>query len=103
MSATPKIPYCWTEGDLLPDLVLTYVDQDLTGFTITLHLLRKDGSVVVIPATGIDLVQGNFKFSWGVGDLVEGFNQELEIQFINTLGQPMTSARVLIDVRGQIA
>lgn len=103
MPATPKLPYCWVEGDLLPEIVLTYVDQDLAGFTITLHLRQKDGTVIVIPSTALDLAQGKFKFEWSDGDLTEGLNQEIEVKFVNVAGEPLTSAKVLIDVRKDLA
>jgi len=100
--STPRFPFCWVEGDQLPEMVMTFQDQDLTGFAITMHLRRKDGSVLVKTATPIDLVQGHFKISWAPGDLVEGVNQEAEFQFVNPAGQPLTSRVFLIDVRAQI-
>ena len=98
---TPKFPFCWVEGDRLPELILTRVDQNLTGFIITLHLRRKDGSVLVKTAIPIDLVQGHFKFSWAAGDLIAGLNQEAEVQFVDTEGKPLTSPLFLMDVREQ--
>ena len=103
MSDTPKFPFCWVEGDEFPEMVCTLQDQDLTGFSVTLHLRRKDGSVVIKTATPIDIAQGHFKFSWAVGDLVAGRNQEAEIQFVDGGGKPLTSKLFHIDVRGQIA
>ena len=103
MPETPKIPFCWVEGDCFPELVLTRVDQDLTGFGITLHLRRKDSSVLVKTAVPIDLTQGHFKFSWAPGDLIAGFNQEAEVQFVDLGGKPLTSPLFLMDVREQIA
>ena len=103
MSATPKFPHCWVEGDRLPEIVGTLKDTDLSSFTVTLHLTKKDGTVVIISSVGIDLTQGHFRFPWGVGDLVEGMNQRCEIQFVNASGLPLTSKLFLIDVRGEIA
>lgn len=103
MSSTPKFPFCWVEGDQFPEMVCTMQDRNLVGFTVTLHLLRKDKSVVIIPATPIDLTQGHFKFSWGPTDLIAGFNQEAEIQFIDVSGKPLTSRLFLMDVRKDIA
>ena len=51
----------------------------------------------------IDALQGHGKFSWIVGDLIEGFNQEAEIQFVDGSGKPLTSKLFLMDVRGQLA
>ena len=103
MSTTPKFPFCWVEGDCFPEMVCTLQDQDLTGFVVTLHLRRKDGSVLIKPATPIDIVQGHFKFSWVVGDLVAGTNQEAEIQFVDAGGKPLTSKLFAMDVRKEIA
>ncbi len=104
MNQAPKFPYCWAENDELPELVCTLLDTDLTTFTsITLHMQRPDGTVLVKPATGIDLTQGHFKFAWSAGDLQKGFNQPCEVQFINASGQPSTGPKFLIDVRGEIA
>ena len=104
MSATPKIPFEWVEGDRLPEIVCTLEDQDLSAFTsVRLHVRRKDDSVVVINAIAIDFVQGHFRFPWGDGDLVAGINQECEIEFVDAGGLPLTSKLFLIDVRDQIA
>jgi len=103
MNETPKFPFAWVEGDEYPEMVCTFQDQDLTGFTVTLHLRRKDGSVLVKTATPIDIAQGHFKFSWAAGDLVAGLNQEAEIQFVDGGGKPLTSKLFLIDVREEIA
>lgn len=104
MQDAPKFPYCWVEGDRLPALEATYLDQDLTTFTsVRLHLSRKDGTVLVKDATAIDFSQGHFKFEWDVGDLLAGFNQEAEIEFVDAAGLPITTRLILIDVRGQLA
>ena len=103
MSATAKFPFCWVENDEFPEMVCTLEDQDLTGFTITLHVRRNDGTVLVKAATPIDLTQGHFKFSWAPGDMVFGFNQESEIQFVDGGGKPLTSKLFLLDVRKELA
>lgn len=103
MHETPTFPFCWVEGDEFPEMVLTLQDQDLTGFTVTLHLRRVDGTVLVKTATPIELTQGHFKFSWAPGDLVAGFNQEAEVQFVDGGGKPLTSPQFLMNVREQIA
>ena len=104
MHETPKFPYCWVEGDRLPALEVTYLDQDLSAFTsVRLHLFRKDKTVLVKDATAIDMVQGYFKFEWDNGDLIKGFNQEAELEFVDAAGLPLTSRKILIDVRGQLA
>ncbi len=109
-------PFCWVEGDRLPEIVVTLrrpapegstsklKGQDLTGYTITLHLKRPAPSAVLIKnAIAIDLTEGKFKFSWAVDDLVVGVGQEAEIQFINPSAEPLTSQKFLMDVREQIA
>jgi len=103
MSALPKFPVCFVENDEKPALVATLVGQDLTGYTITLHVLRPDGTVLIKSATPIDLVQGHFQFVWIAGDLQAGFNQEVEIQFVDLSSKPLTSGLFLIDVRKEIA
>lgn len=103
MSNTPKFPFCWVANDEFPEMVCTLQDQDLTGFVVTLHMLRKDGSVLVKAATPLDIAQGQFKFSWAAGDLVAGRNQECEIQFVDGGGKPLTSKLFHIDVREEIA
>lgn len=104
MHETPKFPYCWVEGDRLPHLEVTYLDQDLTPFaSVRLHLFRKDKSVIVKDAVAIDFTQGHFRFEWDAADLIKGFNQEAELEFIDAAGLPLTSRKFLIDVRGQLA
>ena len=103
MTETPKFPYCWVENDEFPEMTCTLVDQDLSAFTVTLHLRRNDGTVLVKAATPIDLTQGHFKFDWSPGDLVAGYNQEAEVQFVDGSSKPLTSALFLVDVRKEIA
>jgi len=104
----PKFPFCFVENDEFPEMVITYQDKagagiNLTGFTITLHLRRVDSSVLIKTATPLNLLVGQFKFSWGPGDLVPGVNQKAEIQFVDGAGKPLTSKIFLLDVREQIA
>lgn len=103
MHSTPKFPHCWVENDEFPELEVTLLDQDLTGFTVTLHLRRGDGSILVKTATAIDLAQGHVKFVWAPGDLVAGFNQEAEIQFVDAGGKPLTGPLFLMDVRREVS
>lgn len=103
MATTPKLPYCWVEGDQLPNMVCTFLDQDLSAFTVTFHMRRNDGSVLIKSATAIDLSQGKFRIEWDSSDLVAGFNQESEFQFVNGSSKPLTSPKFLIDVRAAIS
>jgi hypothetical protein len=103
MNSTPKFPHCWVEGDRLPAMTCTLVDKDLTAYTVTLHLRRIDGTVLIKAATAIDLEQGHFSFDWAEGDLVAGYNQEAEVQFVDGDDKPLTSKLFLIDVRPEIA
>ena len=80
-------------------MVVTFLDQDLSAFTTTLHLRRNDGTVLVKAAVAINLAQGKFRIEWAANDLVAGFNQEAEFQFIDGAGKPLTSPLFLMDVR----
>lgn len=104
MSDIPKLPVCFVENDERPDLVATLSGVDLSLFTVTLHVKRPSPAAVLVkPAIGIDFTIGHFKFEWATGDLVAGFNQECEIQFIDGASKPLTSRKFLIDVRKEIA
>lgn len=100
----PKFNFCWVEGDTLPPIVADQDDLgDMTGFTITLHLQRPDGTTLIIAATPIDLTQGQYQFDWSVGDLQAGYDQLAEIQTIDLAANPLTSELFTIDVRPQLA
>jgi len=103
MSTIPKFPVCFVANDQLPNMVATLVNVDLTGYTITLHMRRADGTVLIKAATAIDLLQGHFAFEWSAGDLQAGINQETEIQFVEPGGKPLTSSLFLVDVRDEVA
>lgn len=103
MSTTPKFPHCWVEGDQFPSMVCTLLDQNLSAFTVTLHMRRNDGTVLVKAATAVDLAQGKFRIEWADGDLVAGFNQEAEFQFVDGASKPLTSPLFLMDVRPDVA
>lgn len=104
----PKFPFCFVANDEYPEMVCKLKDndgtpEDLTGYTMTLHMRRRDGSVLIKTATALDLAMGIFKFSWGPGDLVAGNNQRTEIQLLDAMGKPLTSKLFLVDVRAEIA
>lgn len=84
-------------------MVVTLLDQDLSTFTVTFHLRRNDGTVLVKSAIAIDLAQGKFKIEWVIGDLVAGFNQEAEFQFVDGASKPLTSPKFLMDIRPAVA
>jgi hypothetical protein len=90
-----------TKGNRLPELVVTYVDQDLTGFTLELRLERPSG-VLVKTATAVDLTIGRFKFLWAAADFEAGFGQLAQIEVTDTGGLPLTIAEFLFDVRERV-
>lgn len=77
----------YVDGDTGPDLLCTFTGQDLTGYTITLHVKKQGGEKFSIAATAVDLSAGSFKFVWSAGQLVEGAH-EMEIEFIASGGSP---------------
>ena len=99
----PTYPVTFTENDELPEIPMTLKCTDLTGFTVTLHIARPDGSVLIKTATPVDLVQGAVKFVFVAGDLQAGFGQLAEIQYVNASAKAQTSPKFLINVEKEIA
>lgn len=99
----PVFSYTFTEGDQLPEIAGVLDDTDITGFTITLHLRKPDGTIAVIPAIILVAASGTFKFAWGATDLKAGLGQECEVQFINASSLALTSPKFIINVDEELA
>ena len=93
----------FVEGDTLPELVGTYKGQDLSGYTITMHIARCDGTTLIKTATPIDLTQGQFKFTWSATDHIAGKGQKAEIQFVTPGAEPLPVQGITINVSKAIA
>ena len=75
------IPHIYTEGDTLPEILMTFDEENLTGFTVELEIRRPDESLLVVPATFIDQPAGKFKFSFAAGELQAGLGQISAVVF----------------------
>lgn len=106
MSDVPEIPtypHVFTEGDRLPEIKAVLKDVDLTGYTVQLHLLQPDDTLVTRTAIPVALTDGSVKFDWAVGNLVAGSKQLCEIEFVDSGSRPMTSRKFFINVEKGIA
>lgn len=72
----------YVEADTGPDLLVSWSGQNLTGYTIKLHVRYSNGNTLSITATDVDLANGSFKFVWSPGQLIEG-KHRMEIEFVN--------------------
>lgn len=99
----PEFQPTYAEGDTLPEIVMVLKDADLTDVTVTMHLEKPDGTILVKPATMVDAPKGKFKIEWVVGDLVAGMGQRAEVQFVTVGGDVGTSGLFLINVREELA
>ena len=96
--AIARFPHVWVANDTLPEIVLVFEGENLTGFTIELFVRRPDNTLLVKAAQFIDATQGKFKFVWVDGDLQVGLGQLAEIRF--TLASNVEHTELLIiDVR----
>lgn len=96
----------YTEGDTLPKLQRTYTGTEsggnITGWTITLHLKRPDGTILTKTAAITDGPGGAYEFTWAAGDLQAGKMQEAEVQF-DTGSGVFTEADLFFTIRSQLA
>jgi hypothetical protein len=109
MSTTIILGY--TEGDTERDLTVVATEEDsstpvnLTGYTITLHIARPDGTTLSKPAVITDPVAGEFRFEWVATDLVAG-RQNVEIQLVSPTSQIETFPKgddiIALNVRKEI-
>ncbi len=74
----------------------------VSDYTITLHLKRPDGTVLVKAATDLGGSKGQFQFA--AGDLQAGLQQLAEVQSVNiATSRPQTSTKFFIDVEEELA
>ena len=96
-------PYVWKANDTLPELFASKPDLDLTGYTVTLHLRRPDGTTVTKTGVITDAAGGQFKFKFDAGDLVAGDCQLAEVQFVNPSTDITTSEQFYVNVAEEVA
>lgn len=108
-STYEAVKHRYTEGDTGPPLICEYLDAtgtavDITGYTITLRVDSPNG-LVTKAAILTDPTNGIFRFGdpWVSTDLVEGYAQVAEIEFIDTGAVKFTAPKFLIDVERRIA
>lgn len=90
-------------GDTLPDLAVTYQDDqgqpiDITGYSLTLFVKRTDGSVLQKEAVLTDPTQGVAVFNWAADDLIAG-QQPAEIRVMDTQAKTLTLTGLKLDVQ----
>ena len=87
----------WREGDTEPPITFTLAGGlQVSAFTITLHIRRPDGTLLV--KTAADLGGSNGEFTWAAGDLQAGMNQRAEISSDDGAGAVFTWPPFLMDV-----
>lgn len=88
------------EDDEIRELIVTWVDQDVSTFTdLRLLVDRPEPSAVLqVVATAVDLPNGRFKFTFGAGDFVEGLGQRANVRVTNSGSQPLVIAEFVFDV-----
>lgn len=98
MSDCPTMEIAFTDGDRLPEFVGVLKDVDLTGYTIKMNITRPSG-VLTKTAIIVDAAQGQYKFTWDVGDLEHGFGQPVLIRAIDSAGKSETIANFKFDIK----
>ena len=95
------------EGDLLPWIDVEWENEDITGFTILLHVRKPNGTRFSKPAVIDDANVGGaasafFHFEWAAGDLCAG-DSSAEIEIFDTLGRNETIQELILSVAKEIA
>ncbi len=96
----------FVENDLLPWLDVEWESQDITGYTINLHVRQPTGlrftRVAVIDDANVGgLGTARFHFEWQPGDLIKG-NSEAEIEIIDPSARPETFKGLVLKVEEEI-
>jgi hypothetical protein len=110
MATTIVLDY--TEGDTERDLTVVATEEDdpstpvdITGYTITLHMARPNGSLLSKPAVITNPTAGEFRFEWVTTDLLAGC-QNVEIQLISPSNEIETFPKgddiIALNVRKEI-
>ena len=108
MAKGPRI-FHFVEGDLLPWLEAEWENEDITGFTIQLHVRQPNGirftrDAVIDDANVGAPVGGSafFHFEWQAGDLVAGDSKaEVEVFDVGNLNE--TFPKMILRVAKEIA
>lgn len=87
-------------GDTKRILNWEYDGQDITGWTIELHIAYLNKPLVKI-ATISDPLTGKFYFSFDKGDLQAG-RWSCEVEFRDALGKEFTVDGILLDIHKKI-
>ncbi len=95
------------ENDLLPFLAVEWEGQDITGFTILLHVRKPSGLKFSRAAVVDDFNVGGggtalFHFEWVAGDLCVGLS-EAEIETFDPSALNETFKGLILDVAEEIA
>ena len=91
----------WREGDTEPSIPFTlHGGLQVSAFTITLHLRRPDGTLLVKAAAGLG--GSNGEFVWDDGDLQAGQNQRAEVSSDDGAGAVFTWPAFTIDVDSRV-
>lgn len=103
--SSPTI-FQFVENDLLPFLDLEWAQEDITGYTIQLHVQQPDGTTFSIDATVEDANVGGsgtalFHFEWAAGNLVAG-DSSAHVQVTDGGGLIETVARLILRVAADI-
>ena len=88
------------EDDEIPLLVVTWVRQNLAGFTLIDLIVQRPSpaALLTVNHTVVDLVNGRVSFAFAAGDLVEGPSQRANIRVTNAAAAPLVIAEFTIDV-----
>lgn len=106
MSAGPGVLF-FVEGDLLPNLSVGWKEQDVSGFSFSLHFRKPDGTRVTKVGIVDDANVGGagtavFHFEWSAGDLVTG-DSDAEIEVIDGSARNETWPRFILRVTEEIS
>jgi len=96
-SDCPTFEVLITDGDQLPEFAYVLKGVNLLGYTMTLTIKRPSG-VLVKTATFPDAANGQFVFSWDVGDLIAGPGQYCLLRSETPGGLKASLLQFFIDV-----
>ena len=84
------------EGDRLPTLDVTFTGQDITGYTLYLHVQYRD-SVLTKTAEVVNAAAGECRFTWDADDLMAG-KWPAEIETIDPDGKALTFQGLVLNI-----
>jgi len=106
--AKPRAVLNFVENNLLPNISVEWKDQDITGYTILLHVRKPNGLKFTKTAVIDDANTGNvsgiamFHFEWSAGDLVAG-KSDAEIEVFDVSSKNETFKGLILDVDEALA